>query len=77
MKKPNKLVKAGLGALVLGTGCFALASCNLEKLFIYGGSTINQDDIESFDGTNNAIFFSLYNYYILFRSKLQNKLLRL
>ena len=59
MKKPNKLVKAGLGALVLGTGCFALASCNLEKLFIYGGSTINQDDIESFDGTNNAIFFSL------------------
>ena len=62
MKKPNKLVKAGLGALVLGTGCFALASCNLEKLFIYGGSTINQDDIESFDGTNNAIFFSLYNY---------------
>lgn len=63
MKKPNKLVKAGLGALVLGTGCFALASCNLEKLFIYGGSTINQDDIETFEGTNNAIFFALYNYY--------------
>ena len=57
MKKPNKLVKAGLGALVLGTGCFALASCNLDKLFFYGGITIYQDDIESFDGTYNAFFF--------------------
>ena len=55
--------------VILGITSLTLASCDIEKLFIFGGS-INgpvdenvNPDIETFDGTKNAIFFALYNYY--------------
>lgn len=31
--------------------------------FIFGGNELSNDAYESFEGTNNAIFFALYNYY--------------
>lgn len=41
-----------------------LVSCNIEKAFIFSGDTeLSSEDIESFKGTKNAIFFALYNYY--------------
>ena len=60
MKRSIK--RLGLG-LMLALSCVSFASCDLESLFIFGGSTIESDDIESFEGTKNAIFFALYNYY--------------
>ena len=49
--------------LLAGISTLTLASCNLEDLFVFGGAQINQDDIETFEGTKNALFFALYNYY--------------
>ena len=59
---------ARLLALILVLTCLShsLTACSsIEDLFIFGGSTVSADDpnIESFEGTNNAIFFALYNYY--------------
>ena len=47
--------------------CLSLSSCNLEQFFVFGGNqTVDEGanpDIETFEGTKNAIFFALYNYY--------------
>ena len=59
----SRFFKRAFAFVLLGLTCFSLASCDLEDLFIFGGVEINQDDIETFDGTKNAIFFALYNYY--------------
>jgi len=40
-----------------------LASCNIEDAFIYGKTESTSSDIETFDNTQNSIFFALYNYY--------------
>jgi len=52
--------------LVLALSCSTFSGCSgIEKYFVFSGSQIDADDpsIESFAGTNNAIFFALYNYY--------------
>ena len=45
----------------------SLTACNLEDMFVFGGdvsgSGTANPNIESFEGTKNAIFFALYNYY--------------
>ena len=47
--------------------CLSLSSCNLEQFFVFGGNqTVDEGanpNIETFEGTKNAIFFALYNYY--------------
>ena len=70
-----------LTCLLLVLSCLSLASCDLEKYFIFGvepkpkptlpeegtgtgdSGIILSDDFETFEGTKNAIFFALYNYY--------------
>ena len=59
----SRLFKRAFAFVLLGLTCFSLASCSLEDLFVFGGTLIESDDIETFEGTNNAIFFALYNYY--------------
>ena len=52
--------------VVLVFSCYSLSACKLEDLFIFGGARTNGSDnpnIETFEGTKNAIFFALYNYY--------------
>ena len=52
--------------LLLFLSTLSLTSCKIEKLFVFGGTTNSTEknpDIETFDGTKNAIFFALYNYY--------------
>ena len=53
--------------VVLVISCYSLCACNLEDYFIFGGTPTVDDGtnpgIESFEGTKNAIFFALYNYY--------------
>ena len=53
--------------VVLVISCYSLSACKLEDFFIFGGSTTVDEtanpNIESFEGTKNAIFFALYNYY--------------
>lgn len=53
--------------IVLVISCYSLSACKLEDFFIFGGSTTVDEtanpNIESFEGTKNAIFFALYNYY--------------
>ncbi len=64
--KRNKFAKLLAVVLAVMFLCQALAGCSsIEDLFIFGGTTVGADDpnIESFEGTNNAIFFALYNYY--------------
>lgn len=66
MKHNTKIAKLLAVLLVFTCLCNTLTACSrIEDLFIFGGSTISADDpnIESFEGTNNAIFFALYNYY--------------
>ena len=52
---------------LLVLSAIGLTSCKLEKLFVFGGQTNSggneYPDIETFEGTQNAIFFALYNYY--------------
>ena len=61
MQKRNiRKTLAVLSASGLG---LSLASCNIESLFIYGNTKTISSDIETFDNTQNAIFFALYNYY--------------
>ena len=63
--KRNKLLTKTLSImLVLVVMCMLLTSCFLEKLFVFGGGNLAVDhNIETFEGTKNAIFFALYNYY--------------
>lgn len=61
--KISNFFKKTAACLLLGLSTLTLYSCNLEDLFIFGGAQINQDDIETFEGTKNALFFALYNYY--------------
>lgn len=51
--------------LVLALSCSTFSGCGIEKYFVFSGSQLHADDpnIESFEGTKNAIFFALYNYY--------------
>ena len=51
--------------LVLALSCSTFSGCGIEKYFVFSGSQLYADDpnIESFEGTKNAIFFALYNYY--------------
>lgn len=62
--KTKKLIKL-ISAAVLSLGAtITLTSCQIEKLFILGGSNeAIPTEIETFDGTKNALFFALYNYY--------------
>ena len=61
--KISNFFKKLIAGTMLGVSCLTLASCDLEKLFVFGGEEINPADIETFDGTKNSIFFALYNYY--------------
>lgn len=61
MKK--HLIKRSFIALSLACTSVTLASCNIEDAFIYGKTKTVSSDIETFDNTQNAIFFALYNYY--------------
>ena len=45
----SKFFKRTFALILLGLTTFSLASCDLEKLFIFGGVEINQDDIETFE----------------------------
>ena len=66
MKHNTKVAKLLALLLVFTCLCSSLTACSsIEDLFIFGGSMISADDpnIESFEGTNNAVFFALYNYY--------------
>lgn len=53
--------------LLVVFSCYTLSSCNLERFFVFGGVQEPDENanpnIETFDGTKNAIFFALYNYY--------------
>lgn len=62
--RKSKLIKAiGLGLLSVGS-ITTLASCSIEKLFVLGGGLdFDASGLETFDGTENALFFALYNYY--------------
>ena len=59
--KKHRIFRKLATYLALGVTAASLASC--ESLFVFGKDEINANDIETFDGTNNAIFFALYNYY--------------
>lgn len=59
--KKHKIIRSLAAGTLLGLAATTLTSC--ESLFIFGKNEINAEDIETFDGTNNAIFFALYNYY--------------
>ncbi len=64
--KHNKIIKLTVLIVLLAFSCNALASCTVEDYFVFGGSnnnTAENPDIETFEGTKNAIFFALYNYY--------------
>ena len=61
--KISKFFRRMFAAVMLGVATITMASCDLEELFVFGGVEINPEDIETFDGTKNAIFFALYNYY--------------
>lgn len=67
MKHNVKFAKLLAILLVLVFFCNSLTACGIEKLFIFGGDTgVNLEgnpNIETFEGTQNAIFFALYNYY--------------
>lgn len=63
MKHNRVRVLSIIVALVLS--CSALCGCGIERFFVFGGNQMYADDpnIESFEGTKNAIFIALYNYY--------------
>ena len=66
--KHNKIVKLLAVIVLVVFMCNALIACNIEKYFVFGnvaGASGNgiSSDIETFEGTKNAIFFALYNYY--------------
>ena len=59
----RRLKKFFAGIILSLAGMICLASCDLESLFLFGGTELTVGPIETFDGTKNAIFFALYNYY--------------
>ena len=63
MKHNRVRVLSIIVALVLS--CSTLCGCGIERFFVFGGNQMYADDpnIESFEGTKNAIFIALYNYY--------------
>ena len=64
MKLKRKILKMAGIALLSATTVVTLSSCSIEKLFVLGGGNeAIPTEIETFDGTENAIFFALYNYY--------------
>ena len=64
MKLKRKILQMAGIALLSATTVVTLSSCSIEKLFVLGGGNeAIPTEIETFDGTENAIFFALYNYY--------------
>lgn len=65
--KHNKITKLVVLIVLIAFSSSALVACNIEKYFLFGGSLgttdIGNAGIETFEGTKNAIFFALYNYY--------------
>lgn len=61
--KISKFFRRMFAAVMLGVATITMASCDLEELFIFGSAILNSEPIETFTGTENAIFFALYNYY--------------
>lgn len=56
MKKSKLLLSIlGLGSSLILSGC--------DSLFIFGKPLRVDPNVETFDDTNNCIFFALYNYY--------------
>lgn len=62
MKSRRNVFRKFMGVLTCASIGITLSSCSLTDMFIFGGESISED-IETFDKTENAIFFSLYNYY--------------
>ena len=61
----SNFFKVMLMCVMLSLSCVMFSACNLEDLFVFGGMTeddIDIEGVESFAGTKNAIFFALYNY---------------
>ena len=64
MKLKRKIVQIAGVALLSAITAITLSSCAIENLFILGrGNESIPTTIETFDGTENALFFALYNYY--------------
>ena len=69
LKMKHKILnffKVTVLAFIIFLSSITLTSCKLENLFVFGGQTDSGDanpDIETFEGTKNALFFALYNYY--------------
>ena len=66
--KHNKIVKLLAVIVLVVFMSNALIACNIEKYFVFGNNTGASGNggysgIETFEGTKNAIFFALYNYY--------------
>ena len=62
--KHNKFVRMLTLIVLLVFSCNALTACNIEDYFVFGGTTVAPDatvnpNIETFEGTKNAIFFAL------------------
>ena len=66
-RKTLNFLKRTAVLVLLVISCCSLCACNLEDYFIFGGNKVvdtgTDPSIESFEGTKNAIFFALYNYY--------------
>ena len=62
-RNTSKFVKILSVTLLLVFMLNVFAGCNIEKFFVFGGVKASSGDIETFEGTKNAIFFALYNYY--------------
>ena len=66
MKHNSKFVKILAVMVLFVFSCNVLTACNIEDYFVFGGNlqdTAANPNIETFEGTKNAIFFALYNYY--------------
>ena len=69
MKHKTNFARLLAVILVLTVSCYSFAACSsIEDMFIFGGAPVGGDssqnaNIETFEGTQNAIFFALYNYY--------------
>ena len=59
----HKIFKVLATVILVVFLCSSLVGCSIEKLFVFGGVVDYGSDIESFEGTGNALFFALYNYY--------------
>ena len=65
-RRISNFFKLSAVLLLLFLSTLSLTSCKIEKLFVFGGTTNTSEgnpDIETFEGTKNALFFALYNYY--------------